>query len=136
MNVPIRVLLLTAAFLVQSQAQVPESWHGKTSEGRDLSISVVKGVVTSVSISEGVSCLTAVEEGTKVFTGSPAPISGDAIRFTGQATTLCGEIQVRLDGTIAGAKASGTLTIFPPKVADKPAKRKVTWKADRNVAGK
>ncbi len=58
------------------------------------------------------------------------------MKFTGQTTTSCGVVQVRLEGTIAGTKASGNLTIIPPKLADKSAKRKVTWQAEEHPAGK
>lgn len=130
MNAPIRMFFLMA-FLYHAWAQSSESWRGKTSEDRELVISVVKGAVTSLSVRMGISCLTAVEEGAKVFTGAPVPIAGNTIRFSGQTTTLCGAVQVRLDGTIEGTKASGNLTVIPPKQADNPAKKKLTWKAEK-----
>ncbi len=58
------------------------------------------------------------------------------MKFTGQSTTLCGVVQMRLEGTIDGTKASGNLTIIPPKLAAGPAKKKLTWKAEEDAAGK
>jgi hypothetical protein len=135
MNALVRVFLLLA-FLFHAQAQSPESWRGKTSENHAVSISIVKGAVVSLSIDVGISCANAVDEGTKLFTGPAVPISSKSMKFTGQTTTLCGVIQARLDGTIDGAKASGNLTMIPPKLSDDPAKKKLTWTAAQDVTGK
>ena len=132
MNAPLRAFLLLA-FLYHAQAQAPEFWRGKTSENHTLSISVVKGAVASLSIDVGVSCASAVDEGTKGFTGPAVPSASKSMKFTGQTITLCGAIQARLDGTIDGAKASGNLTLIPPKLSDDPAKKKVTWTAQEDV---
>jgi hypothetical protein len=129
-------MFLLAAFLYPAQAQPSQSWHGKTSEDLKLTISVVQGAVASISVSLEVSCANAVDEGTKLFTGPAVSIAGNALKFTGQSTTLCGVVQVRLEGTIDGTKASGNLTVIPPKLAAGPAKRKLTWKAEEDVAGK
>jgi len=93
-------------------------------------ISVNGESVDSVSLSVGISCLEAVDEGTKVFAGSGA-ISAKNIRFSGQAKTACGAIQLRLVGTVDGARASGNATIIPPKQAEDSQKKKVTWTAER-----
>jgi hypothetical protein len=132
MNVASRIFPLLV-FLSFAQAQSTQSWRGKTSEDRALVISVVGGSVDSVSLSVGVSCLQAVDEGTKVFSGSPGAISGKAVRFSGQATTACGAMQVRLEGTIDGARASGSLTIIPPKLAENSEKKRVAWTAEREA---
>jgi len=126
-------IFLPLLFLSLAQAQPSQSWHGKTSENRELAISVAGATVDSVSLSIGVSCLQAVDEGTKVFSGSSGTISGKNIRFTGQATTACGTMQLRLDGTIDGARASGNLTVIPPKQAENSEKKKVSWTAERGA---
>jgi len=132
MNRPTRILLLTV-FLTCAWAEPAASWRGKTAEGRALTISVTDGSVTSVALNVAVSCVTAVDEGMKVFSGSAVAISGSSMRFNGQAESLCGAIQLRLDGTIDGNSASGNVTVTPPKLADNPAKKKVAWKADREA---
>src|SRR5437879_146398 len=98
-------LLLAGLALAQSDGQ----WVGP-----DLTLSIDNGTVVSAATVISVNCTKGIDTSMVTVHGKAA-VASQAFKFSGEAPTVCGPVQILVEGRLAGSTASGSLTATPPK---------------------